>query len=509
MNRRISLLVALAVGLALPGISFGHAERPTLSPARPGAVPDAGRIATQTPVLQVCKTFVGGLPECDYQDIQAAVAAAPADGALIKIYPGLYQEQPSRDAPSLGADNPDGTYSFEHHLLYPNSQNLIAIAGKRNITLLGMGRSPRDVVIDVEFRKHVGIRGDRADGLIVKNLSVWHAFDHGVYVLDTGGFLIDRVVSGFSREYAFLAFAVDHGLISNCEAIGAGDAGIYPGGTASTPDRHSVEIAGCSSYHNVIGYSGTQGNFVLVRDSDFTDNAVGMTSDSETDHPNYPQQNLTLEGNRFHDNNFNVYAADSDVKATVLEGEVLLPVGTGVFLASGNDNLVQNNSFWGNNRYGLWLASGQGLVIGPTSDPPAAPFASTGNRFIGNRMFPPTGVNGALNGIDFAWDGLGLNNCWDGNTRSASGEPATTDGALLPPCSVGGQLLPAAVGAPNPSNMLAQAGLVFVEGEPLACRMGGCVWGPGPNPQNARNLPSGYRVEWPPPPTCGPSTCPA
>lgn len=500
MNRRISLLVALAVGLALPGISFGHAERPTESPARPGAVPDAGRIAIQTPVLQVCKTFVGGLPECAYEDIQAAVAAAP-DGALIKIYPGLYEELPSRDAPTLPPDNPDGTYSFQHHVDHPNSQNLIAVVGKRDITLLGMGRSPRDVVIDVEFRKHVGIRGDRADGLIVKNLSVWHAFDHGVYVLDTGGFLIDRVVSGFSREYAFLAFAVDHGLISNCEAIGAGDAGIYPGGTANTPGRHSVEIAACRSYHNVIGYSGTQGNYVWVHDSEFTDNAVGMTSDSETDHPNYPQQNLTLEGNRFHDNNFNVYAADSDVKATVLEGEVLLPVGTGVFLASGNDNLVQNNSFWGNSRYGFWLASGQGLVIGPTSDPPADPFLSSRNRFLNNRMYPPAGVAGGTNLIDFAWDGLGFDNCWQGNTRVAGLEFVTTDGAVLPACS--GPLATTA-SAPNPVNMAAQVGLVA-----LACRLPSCPWAPGPAPANARNLPSGYRVEWPPPPTCGPSTCPA
>jgi hypothetical protein len=41
------------------------------------------------------------------------------------------------------------------------------------------------------------------------------SLDHyGVYVLDTDGFVIDRVASGYSREYGFLTFANDHGLIS-------------------------------------------------------------------------------------------------------------------------------------------------------------------------------------------------------------------------------------------------------------------------------------------------------
>ena len=51
----------------------------------------------------------------------------------------------------------------------------------------------------------------------------------------------------------------------------------------------------------------------------FYDNAVGFVSDSETDHPNYPENNLIFERNRVYNNNFNVYSAKSDVKAKEFE----------------------------------------------------------------------------------------------------------------------------------------------------------------------------------------------
>ncbi len=496
MSRRRLALAAFVLVLAAPAFGWGHAERDTLSPPRPGSRPDQKR--TPTVVLDVCKTA-----ECAYVHIQAAVNAAP-NGALIRIWPGTYREEPSRARPSLPPDGDDGTYTYEHHINHPNSQNLIAIVGKKNITLRGMGAKPKDVVIDVEFKKHVGIRADRADGVIIENLSVWHAFDHGVYVLDLNGYVIDRVHSAYSREYGFLMFATDHGILKNCEAVGAGDAGIYPGGTADAPGlgRITNEVAFCRSHHNVLGYSGTQGDNVLVRNSEFFDNAIGLTSDSETDHPNYPQNNLTLRRNKFFDNNFNVYAADSDIIATVFVDEITLPVGVGVFLASGNNNVVDGNWFWDHDKFGVWLASGQAVVIGPTSDPPAPPFVSSGNVFTKNKMYsPPPRVDGNLknNAVDFGWDGLGLDNCWSGNVRSPSGTPATGD-TLLPACPA------PTVGVPNPANLFDQASLLIIEGESICGNLGTCPWGPGPSTQNARNHPDGYQPP-PTPPTCGPSTC--
>jgi len=516
--RRTLLACSLALICLVPGLGWTHAERATLSPPRPGHVPDQNRAPTET--IDVCKTG-----ECTFQHIQAAVTAAH-DGALIQIWPGFYREEPSRAMPELPPDDPPENphvYSYQHHIDHPNSVNLIAIVGKKNITLRGMGANPRDVVIDVEFKKHVGIRGDRSDGLILENFSVWHAYDHGVYVLDTDGFIIDRVHSGYSREYPFLTFANDHGLMRNCEAFGGGDGGLYPGGAADAAGgklgRYSMEIDHCRSYHNVLGYSGTQGDNVWVHDSEFFDNATGLVSDSETDHPNYPENNLVLERNKFHDNNLNVYQPDSDIRATVFTGFAAIPVGVGVLLATGNDNLVQNNDIWGNDRYGVALWSGEGLVLGPTSTPAALPLMSTGNRFLANRMYGPPGSKPNL--YDFACDGFGTNNCWQDNVRSPGGDAATSEVIPLPPCNnpVDGSVLPLTAGPPNPISVYYQAGILVVadsdgdgvDDRPICDFTDTCGYdwqSPGPPLEKARNEPEGYQPP-PTPPTCGPSTCPA
>ncbi|MFN2589351.1 MAG: hypothetical protein ABR518_01085, partial [Actinomycetota bacterium] len=111
-------------------------------------------------------------------------------------------------------------------------------------------------------------------------------------------------------------------------------------------------------------------------------------------------------------------------------------------------------------------------------------------------------------------DGGGQDNCWQANTRSASNDPAVTEGPIpFPPC----QLVPGVVDAPPPVwipnvlNIMAQLGLVIV-GDTPTCAYNPipgqeCAYGPGPKPENARNTKEGQRVEWPPPPTCGPSTC--
>jgi len=79
-------------------------------------------------------------------------------------------------------------------------------------------------------------------------------------------------------------------------------------------------------HHNVLGYSGTQGDHVWVHDSLFYDNTTGLVSDSETDHPNYPENNLTLEHNKFFDNNFNPYDPNADVASVeVVVDEVASP----------------------------------------------------------------------------------------------------------------------------------------------------------------------------------------
>jgi hypothetical protein len=518
MRRSTLASAVLAVAIMIPALATGHAERPTPSPNRPGKVPDQNR--GHSVVIDVCKTG-----ECPFEHIQTAVNSIPAGNAtptLIRIWPGFYKEEPSRVAPTLPPDNANGTYSYEHHIQHPNSQNLIAIVGKKNLTLRGMGAHPRDVVIDAEFKKHVVIRGDRSDGIIIENLSTWHGFDHGVYVLDTDGFVIDRVHSGYAREYPFLTFANDHGLMKNCEAFGGGDGGIYPGSSADTPGRVSTEITNCKSYHNVLGYSGTQGDHVWFHDNELYDNAVGLVTDSETDHPNYPQNNLTFERNHVHDNNFNVYSTTSDIKATVFANSILIPVGIGVLIASGNDNVVQDNRIYGHSNYGVWLLNGPGLLLSPGAPvidggPAALPFISEGNTFVGNKMYNPAAPTNSQNETDFGYDGIGLTNCWQDNFSTPEGGGVTSNALFLPPCNnpLDGSRLPLTPGVPN-ENLIEQGTLIFIDtdgdgaNDTPACHLIDTCPAPydvGPPLNKARNFPEGYQPP-PTPPTCGPSTCP-
>ena len=106
---------------------------------------------------------------------------------------------------------------------------------------------------------------------------------NNIYVLETNGFRIDGVESGYSREYGILSFTSDHGIYENCETYGNGDSGVYPG---SGPDRHGlpdahghvygIVIRNCNSHDNNIGSSGTAGNGTLFQNNKFHHNAIGI-----------------------------------------------------------------------------------------------------------------------------------------------------------------------------------------------------------------------------------------
>ena len=180
----------------------------------------------------------------------------------------------------------------------------------------------------IDPAKDVGIRADRADGIVIRNLKVRHAAEHDIYVLESDGYLLDRFKTFYAGEYGVLTFVEDHGLMQNCEAAGNGDSGLYPGAGADTGNqrdtsiypqfRYSQEIRYCDSHHNASGYSGTDGNATHIDNNNFYDNALGFTTDVFTapGHPGFPQDSDLIENNNFYSNNFNPYVAGSDVVPT-------------------------------------------------------------------------------------------------------------------------------------------------------------------------------------------------
>ena len=454
---------------------------------------------------------------CRYREIQPAVTASHNNDRVV-IMPGVYTEPDSRakrtDDPGCSkykiTDNSggdvSGAVSYPYQFYCPNDQNLIAVIGRGlgpgqdpqpprvdrhgipnrgpcircNLQIEGSGASADDVVIDAGrvasgngppdgSVKDVGIRADRADGFVLRNVTVRHAKEHDIYVLETNGYLLDRFKAYWAGEYGVLTFVEDHGLIENCDAAGSGDSGLYPGAGAKTSagrdahfypqSRYSQEIRFCDSHHNLAGYSGTDGSGTHVDHDNFYDNSLGFTTDVFTapGHPGFPQQGDLVEYNNFYSNNFNPYVASSDIAPSEPE-----PVGTGFWIAGGNDNVVRYNHFYDNWRRGAMLfAVPDATVCGPPPVGSSVPVPgcdptkfSTSYRdsFYGNVM--GVAPNGTVkpNGTDFWWDDYPTNtgNCWYHNT-AAPGAQVTTSPSNLPNCNNGADPS-TSIGTGDPAN---------------------------------------------------------
>jgi hypothetical protein len=430
---------------------------------------------------------------CEYDSIQDAVNDSGNNDRIV-IMPGTYTEPDSLAKPEddpacadLRSDSDHGTsaVSYRYQAKCPNDQNLIAVIGREpvdapdppvgpetdrhgipnqgrcircNLQVEGSGARPHDVVVDAGNGpsaagpdagegKDVGIRADRADGFYLRNLTVRHAEEHGVYPIEVDGYAIDRVRMLYNHEYGHLSFTSDHGLVRNCDAAGSGDAGVYPGASAQTGEqtvepsrRHNQEIRNCDLHHNTLGHSGSMGDAIHIRANEIYDNAVGISVDSisTAGHPGYPQDSVLVEGNRIYSNNLNPFADDVGFAPTVPAA-----VGTGMWIAGGNANVLRHNSIYDNWRRGVMLFQVPDAIAcapqGPqqTCTPQQHPTQSNShrNRFHDNVMGIAPGGERRPNGVDFWWaQQLGdSDNCWYDNVGSrGTGRSVTSDPASLP-----------------------------------------------------------------------------
>jgi hypothetical protein len=440
---------------------------------------------------------------CKHREIQPAVNAANNHDRVI-VMPGLYTEPTARSKPThdaacapyrMKADSGDpGALSHDYQIHCPNDANLVAVIGRGpdtapppatpredrhgipnpggcircNVQLEGSGVSADDVIVEagdpaagnggpsaVGHAKDVGIFVDRADGFVLRNVTVRHAREHDIYILETDGYVFDRFKAFYAGGYGVLTFVEDHGIVQNCETAGNGDSGLYPGsGADSTANRYkpfypeyrySQIFRWCDTHHNTGGFSGTNSHGTLFTENNIYGNSLGLTTDVFTapGHPGFPQFGNVIENNNFYSNNYNVFDENSDV-----EPFIPAPVGTGLWLAGGNDNIVRNNRFYDNWRRGTMLfAVPDATVCGPppvgssTPVPGCDPLkisTSFNNQHSGNIM--GVAPSGAVqpNGVDFWWDSFPGNtgNCWWGN-KPALGKTITSSPASLPNCSNG------------------------------------------------------------------------
>ena len=475
--RLVLLAVVTAVAAALVPVAAGaHYERPTHFPDGSGHVPV---YRTSGPHLLVCKQDDAGFTariasfsdqlknlnltlyaEClqdGYRDLQAAVDHVARAGTTIYVLPGLYREEPSLlpesdacnhlDAPRAPAPAGYQILSYEQQKACPHQQNLVGIFGVKDLQIEGTGASPSDVTFDAQFQKLNVIRGDRTDGIYLRNLTAERSTFNAVYVLETDGFVINDVVGRWDVEYGFLTFASDHGVITSCEAYGNGDSGIYPGGTSDINrtrgfdvKRYAIEVSHCRSHDNNIGYSGTGGDSVWAHDNELDHNQSGASMDSLfPNHPGLPQNHALFEHNLIHSNNSNFYGAVRDGTCTrpflqrgIENGVVCpnpgVPVGAGVLVIGGNYDVFRDNWVYDNWRIGFVQTWVPGWVRNDFQWS-AQEETSNFDRYEANHMGTSPDGKSMPNGLDFFWDGQGIGSCWQ--TDHVTGvEPLT-----LPACS--------------------------------------------------------------------------
>lgn len=536
------------------------------------------------------------LKACQFQHLQAAVDAVQKKGTTIYVLPGLYREQPSirsleqNYGAKTAADRSfcqavlqrgPGQLSYEEQFRCPHIQNTVAIFGDPdptddacgtardgkcagdpktltcrsgacqyyNLQIEGTGAKPTDVVFegdfvnkpgdaaDGRFRYLNGIRGDRADGLYLRNFTTQIFEFNAVYVIETDGYVFDHLLSRWVDEYAFLSFASDHGLYDYTEGYGVADSVQYPGsgadiyptsthagvGDTGLRRRHATEIRNSKGHHSALGYSGTAGNAPWVHDNEFYKNQSGMATESLFGgHPGMPQDHGLFENNKIYSNNKDFYqlvsangpciaktprdrgvvppefryfdSLPADHQEAIMDRTVVcppipFPTGTGMVIAGGNYNIVQNNQIWDNWRQGYWFISMPTLVhalndpyadkiipksvmdqlpaeargtLGTANDLLSAGarpvregdatmlqllltqpiYASHYNRFLNNQFGTTALATNAgkrqPNGVDFYWDKAGKGNCWTGNT-SNGGKVTSDSNIALPADCIDGQ----------------------------------------------------------------------
>ena len=452
-----------------------------------------------------------------FEHLQAAVdhiRETGPDGGGVNVYvlPGLYLEEPSRDRP-CNAEYDGGVVEYQAGYECPTINQLVGIFGDDpadedrvcdnplcNLQIEGTGADPEDVIFEGGFKedgewidRHNGIRADRADGIYIRNLTTQLVRENGIYVHETDGYVLDGTVTRAIELYGILTFASDHGVIKDCEAYYNGDSGIYPGSPADVNadndeterlDRWAVEVYGCESHHNALGHSGTAGNSIYLHDNEWYDNGAGIVVDSFVGgHPGMPQDHLWIRDNLIYRNNSNYYenVHDGTCDQPPREWRILetgtvcpvfpVPVGTGILIAGGNHNLIEDNLIYDNWRQGAMLFWVPTIVRATPEEPGdlAGAFeenidqydTSHHNHFVNNTMGEsPDGLT-QPNGTDFWWDDEGEGNCWQGNTSTASedGTPTSNDSHMatsfpgLPDCDSGGSVF-------TPSDPVKSAGLV-------------------------------------------------
>ena len=330
------------------------------------------------------------------------------------------------------------------------------------------GLNRNGVVLDGAGLSGSGIHVQGVDNTWVENMSAQHykaGSSNGFYWTGVDGYWGNYLTAYDNGDYGVYAYdSTSSGATPSTFAFDYGswnaDSGIYVGGCS---DCHAV-VTNSRAYKNALGYSGTNaGGELILMNSEWDHNATGLLPNTLQSEPDPPQRGTTIVGNYIHDNN------DTDIPGTGITG--IAPVGVGIGIAGGWDNIIRNNVI-ANQKH-------NGVLINWLITPPV-------NNQVFHNTFRNTAYAGGAGDADVAIDGTGIQNCVQDNVNVTSGKaaPATVD----PPNPVG----LSDCGASNPLRSGAGRG-VYSPGDPVVSAMTALnaagitepknFKGPGPRPE--------------------------
>jgi hypothetical protein len=236
----------------------------------------------------------------------------------------------------------------------------------------------------------------------------------------------------------FASHSVD-GFFKHVYASGFNDSGLYVGACRDC----DALVQDALVERNALGWSSTNaGGHLVVENSTFRDNSIGIAPDSEPDNDKPPPQDGACDAgsnrsalptfsstqiNRCTIFRHNLIEDNSNLSTPANSDILGAPWGVGVLLAGDYADLIENNTIRGNPTFGL-LVLERPDPFPPTSE--TVFFQASGNRVSDNQI---TGNATQPNTFDIGLEGgvfgtqNSVNNCFSGNTFATS-MPAAIEG---------------------------------------------------------------------------------
>jgi Right handed beta helix region len=232
------------------------------------------------------------------------------------------------------------------------------------------GEQRATTILDGEFTRDNGFKVI-ADGVAVENMTARNFTKNGFFWTGVKGYRGSYLTAVRNGDYGIYAFDAVNGQFDHDYGAGSPDAGFYIGQCYPC----NAVITDSISEWNGIGYSGTNaGGNLLVVNSIWRNNRVGIVPNSGTEEANPPQRETTIVGNTVYGNN-NPRSAAIDIAQTA--------IGNGILIAGGIDDKVERNLVYDHDIAGIGVITLPEKVLSP-NDKKAQNFDARRNTVRGN-----------------------------------------------------------------------------------------------------------------------------